>query len=382
MAVLPASRLSPPRLLDGLVAVGLLVGAVAELSWQSQATAPYLLAAAGVSLPVAAVRRAPLGSLVVAMGSAMALVGWTGRPLPGLGDPPHSITLTISWLVLVVAAGAHRQPRRAYTGLGVAVAGSVALAAAAPSHGAADVLAAMLFSVVVPWLGGALWRRRADSAEQTARADRAELAASVAVADERARIARELHDVVAHNVSMMVVQAEAADVQLEESPQRVRESLHSIRAAGRDSLGEMRRLLGMVRDDSETRTPQPTLGDVAALVEQVRAAGLPVDLDVQGEPVALPAGIGLSAYRIVQESLTNALRHSDRAGTRVLIRYRETAVEVEIEDRGIPRPHSGPAGHGLVGVRERVAMCGGVLDIGPMAERGFLVRAVLPLHAG
>lgn len=381
VAVLHQARLPRAQVRDVFLAVALLAAAMVEFSGQSVATAPYVLAAGGVTLPLALCRRAPLGALALALGSALLLLTLTGQTLPGLGDPPYSVSLALSWLTLMAVAGAHRRPVRAYAGLALGAAAGGALTAAAPRSGVSDVIAAMLFSVAVPWLLGALWRRRAVAAEQSARADRVERAVDAAVADERARIAREIHDVVAHNVSMMVVQSEAADVLLDADPERARESLHSIGTAGRDSLVEMRRLLGMVRADASGRAPQPKLRDVAALAEQMRVAGLPVELNVQGEPVALAPGIELSAYRIVQESLTNALRHSDRSGTTVLIRYEAQSVELEIQDRGAGQPAAAAPGHGLVGVRERVAMYGGVLEAGPVLGRGFRVRAVLPAQA-
>jgi signal transduction histidine kinase len=209
-----------------------------------------------------------------------------------------------------------------------------------------------------------------------------ELAAREAVVEERARIARELHDVIAHNVSMMVVQAGAERRVVDgEANGSTREVLQTIEQIGRGALTEMRRLLGMLRSDAEQPlAPQPGLDDVATLVTQVREAGLPVELHVDGERRALPAGIELSAYRIVQEALTNALKHAGDARATVRIRYGVDSLDLEIVDDGpggVARANGG--GHGLVGMRERVALYGGRFHASRNPGGGFAVRAQLPL---
>jgi signal transduction histidine kinase len=202
-----------------------------------------------------------------------------------------------------------------------------------------------------------------------------------AVDAERARIAADLHDVIAHSVSVMTVQAGAARLLLTESPERARKPLEAVEETGRQALAEMRRLLGILRTDTgETGlAPQPGMADLSALLDRVRQAGLPVEIAVEGEPQYLPPGIDLAAYRIVQEALTNALEHADRAPARVTVRYRLGTLELEIADDGTTGPGDGDLRGGLVAMRERVAVYGGDLDAGPRTGGGYAVSAHLPL---
>lgn len=205
--------------------------------------------------------------------------------------------------------------------------------------------------------------------------------ARAAVADERSRIARDLHDVVAHNVSIMVVQAGAARRVLDSDPERTREALLSVEATGRQALAEMRRLLGVLRADPDSLAlaPQPGAGQIGDLVEQVRAAGLDVALQREGEPRELPAGVDLVAYRVVQEGLTNILKHAGHARALVTIRYEPETMNLEIRDDGVGRVgRTDGSGHGLFGMRERLALYGGTLEAGPSDAGGFVVRATLP----
>jgi signal transduction histidine kinase len=231
-------------------------------------------------------------------------------------------------------------------------------------------------------LGRALAERGRRTMTLEERAGRLEREHEAAVADERARIARELHDVIAHSVSVMTVQAGAARLLLEEDAARARDSLLAVEGTGRQALGEMRRLLGILRGDEEEMrlAPQPGIADIGSLVEHVRAAGLPVDVVVEGEPQPLPPGIDLAAYRVVQEALTNALKHAGAARAAVEIRYGPSALDLSVVNDGhVAR--NGRAGHGLVGMRERVALYGGEFDAGPRREGGYAVRARLPLEA-
>jgi signal transduction histidine kinase len=220
--------------------------------------------------------------------------------------------------------------------------------------------------------------RRAELAERER-----DLVAREAVVEERARIARELHDAIAHNVSMMVVQAGAERRVVGEDNGSTREVLETIEHIGRGALTEMRRLVGMLRSDSaDPLEPQPGLDDLATLVTQVGEAGLPVDLQVEGNRRELPVGIELSAYRIVQEALTNALKHAGDTRARVLVRYGRDSLELEISDDGGSERTQEivSGGHGLVGMRERVALYGGSLDAGRRESGGFTVRVLLPIR--
>jgi signal transduction histidine kinase len=205
-----------------------------------------------------------------------------------------------------------------------------------------------------------------------------------ALGEEQARIARELHDVIAHSVSMIVVQAAAADDVFDERPDQAREALRSIERAGRDAMRELRHLLGAVRPgvQADSTEPQPGLDRVDQLAESLRAGGLDVSVTREGEPVPLPAGVDLSAYRIVQEALTNTLRHAQASRAEVTLRYAPDALELDVTDDGRAAPANGGGGHGLVGMRERATLLGGTLDAGPRPGGGYRVHARLPLEGG
>ncbi|MDX6657085.1 MAG: hypothetical protein QOH62_1878, partial [Solirubrobacteraceae bacterium] len=213
-----------------------------------------------------------------------------------------------------------------------------------------------------------------------------EAEAASAVGDERRRIARELHDVVAHSVSVMVVQSGAARRVLDREPDEAVQALAEVERSGRQALSELRRLLGLMRDGDEqaAREPQPTLAGLDDLVRRARDAGLPVELRQEGAPFPLPMGCDLAAYRVVQESLTNALQHGgDGARAKVLLRWNADELELDISDTGqgltaAAEDDGGPLGQGLVGMRERVALCGGDLQAGPRPSGGFRVRATIP----
>ncbi|WP_126638792.1 sensor histidine kinase [Embleya hyalina] len=241
--------------------------------------------------------------------------------------------------------------------------------------------------LAISWvLGDSMRTRRAFYAELIDRAARLEVErdqqARLAAAAERARIARELHDVVAHNVSVMVVQADGAAYAIDAAPDSAREALGTIAATGREALAEMRRLLGVLRSesDAETFVPQPGVDQLDELLTRVRGAGLAVDLHVEGRPVELSQGIGLTVYRIVQEALTNTRKHGGPGvGARVVLRYTGEDIELDVRDdgRGEAAPGDG-MGHGLVGMSERVALFGGRLETGPYPAGGWRVHALLP----
>ncbi|MFI9079031.1 sensor histidine kinase [Streptomyces sioyaensis] len=249
---------------------------------------------------------------------------------------------------------------------------------------------------VLAWvLGDSMRTRRAYWAQLEERAARLEkereAQSRIAVAAERARIARELHDVVAHNVSVMVVQADGAAYVLDAAPEQTREALETISGTGRRALAEMRRLLGVLRTGEQAEggeyVPQPGVEQLEDLMDQVRGAGLPVDFRVEGEPRELPSSVALTVYRIVQEALTNTRKHGGPdVGATVRVSYRDEDLELLVEDdgRGAQQElyEEGGAdglGHGLIGMRERVGMVGGSLTAGPRAGGGFRVSAVLPL---
>ncbi len=239
----------------------------------------------------------------------------------------------------------------------------------------AEALLAFLLSAGIPvGLGRATFNRRRRIAR-----DRA-TAAREAVAAERTRIARELHDVVAHAMSVMVVQAGAARAVRDRDPEAADAALHHVEETGREGLAEMRRLLGVLRDDGDAPlTPPAGLADLDDLLARTRAAGLPVEVVVEGTPRALPPLVDVSAYRIVQESLTNALRYAGDAHARVLLRYREDGMDVEVADDGLgPAKGGAERGHGLAGMRERAAISGGSISAGARVGGGFEVRASLP----
>ena len=254
-----------------------------------------------------------------------------------------------------------------------------------PAHTKGElVFIPLLFALA--WLVGLALRERVEQTEaaeaRAALAERErELAARVAVAEERARIARELHDIVAHAVSVMVLQVGAVRHRLPGTLGQDRDALEDVEQAGRTALAEMRRLLGAMRngDDDLELTPQPGLNSLQPLLDEIRRSGLPVELHIEGNPVPLPRAIDLSAYRIVQEGLTNALKHSQATRADVHVRYQPTEIEIEVQDDGRgPSPTDG-RGHGLIGIHERVTLYGGQMSAGAADGRGFMLTAHLPL---
>jgi signal transduction histidine kinase len=229
------------------------------------------------------------------------------------------------------------------------------------------------------WLGGFLAVIAPVAVGRLVRRDR-ERTERAAIAEERARIARELHDVVAHGVSVIAVQADAAEAALAYEPARAGPPLRTIRDSAQDALGEMRRMLGVLRADDEgsERAPQPGLRELPELLDHARAGGLPVEVELDGDPRPLPTSLDLTAYRIVQEALTNVRKHAPGAPTTVRVAWRAGALELQVRDSG-PGPDGHEDGHGLVGMRERVRIHGGRLRTGSAAGGGFEVLAELPL---
>jgi len=245
---------------------------------------------------------------------------------------------------------------------------------------------ALLFTVL--WLAGfGVGRKLREAEDANARATRLEREreerAREAVAEERARLARELHDVVGHSVSVMTVQASAVRRLLLPEQEKEREALEIVEQTGRQALAEMRRLVGVLRrpEEAPALAPQPSLEHLDKLVAHVRESGLPVEMKVEGDVVPLPVGLDLTAYRLVQEGLTNALKHARADQAQVFVRYGDGEIEVEVADNGTGGGDGAGGGHGLVGMRERVAVYGGELEAAPRPGGGFRLRARLPLEA-
>jgi signal transduction histidine kinase len=268
------------------------------------------------------------------------------------------------------------------------VAGLVTLAFVLQEADPIEVLAITFAALVPAWLAGDIIRtrrveglRRAEAMERAQR--EREDQARAAAAEERRHVARELHDVVAHAVSVMVVQAGAARQVMDASPDRAQEAMLAVEATGREAMTELRQFLGTLRDDDEPAgvAPQPGIAELDSLVERVRAAGLPASLEVDGEPSPVSASLDVAVFRIVQEALTNALRYAMRASTLVRLSWEPEQLRLEILDEGPAATDPGGSGRGLAGMRERASLVGGHLEAGPRVGGGYAVRAWLPLQA-
>ncbi len=361
--------------LDRFVAAAVAVIALAEIFVGHAMPGPRPVAALialGLGATVALRRRWPLaaGVAAIVLVTAQDFAGGHGT----------SVAEAVAWMCGLYAIAVWTDTRGF-------IAGAVALAACnaltlldSTSRYQDTVLFTVVPIVIMVLLRGAVRGRQLRAEALAARAELLERHASDAVLEERARIARELHDLVAHNVSVMVVQAGAERHALRDDRTETRETLAAIEQSGRQALAEARRLLGMLRpeDERDRLEPQPGLAELGRLVEQVRRAGLPVALTVDGAAAPLPAGLDLCAYRIVQEGLTNALKHAGAgAGAQVRVTYAPAALEIDVRDDGRGAAPAG-AGHGLIGMRERVALYGGELEAGPRPEGGFGVHARLP----
>jgi signal transduction histidine kinase len=370
------------RTLDGVLVAGLIVVAVIDLSTNSKLEGPLwlnLLLLIVIALSFLVRRSRPIVTVVVAFTVLSAMAIW-------LTQPPDMFVAVLILVCLGYAVGRHARGRDGAVALTIGIAVMVTLAIAYDPN---DIFFPVVFFWIVPWLAGRTIRNQTRLArELSEKAERAQHAREEderrAIALERNRIARELHDVLAHNLSVMVVQAAGARQVLEKNPARAVEAAALIERTGREALAEIRHLFGPVRrGDAEPLSGAQSIARVDDLARRAREAGLRVELRVTGDPVELPAGIDLAAYRIVQEALTNTLKHSGGARTRVTVAYEPNEVVLSVEDDGEGTREGyelGDAGggHGLAGMRERAAVYGGVVQAGREPGGGFAVRARLP----
>ncbi|GAA3441492.1 sensor histidine kinase [Planomonospora venezuelensis] len=378
------SHRPPPTLADWLVSAAvLLFGVAEELGGRGLAPDPALpwwwIGAAAVAAALVLLRqRAPFTVLAVYTLASTASIAY-------VGELPAAWQLYTQLVLLFTLLGAYPPgERRVLAGAALTVVFDLAILWRTPGDvGPGDVAVLIAMTAIAGGAGVAVRRYRQIALQAQ---ERGELIAREAVTEERFRIARELHDVVAHSVSVMVMQAGAARLMLLPDQTTEREALKVVEETGREAVEELRLMVGLLRTGSghEGLAPQPSLARLDELVEQVRLAGLDVRLTIEGSPVPLPVGLNLSAYRIVQEALTNTLRHAGPTRSEVTVAYRSRMLCLDIVDEG-PRdgrraPASGGPGHGLVGMRERVALFHGRLSAGPLPDGGYGVRVSLPLN--
>jgi signal transduction histidine kinase len=349
------------------------VAAMVEVAVRSDPAEPtsaawFAVPAIGlVLLPLLARRRLPFIAPAAVWLLAAAVSFVDGRLIPFAGSA------SVAGFAAAFLLGNLRDSNQARLGLAIVLGGGAIVAYNDPSHATGDLFfTPLLFGI--GWVAGFATRERAQQAEA------AEAAARLAVAEERARIARELHDVVAHAVSVMVLQVGAVRHKLPASRED-KEALEGVEQTGRTALTEMRRLLSAMREEGEDAAlaPQHGLANLDALLEQVGRAGLPVQLQVEGEPYPLPQGLDATGYRIVQEGLTNALKHARASDAQVVLRYGSDELGIEVRDNGGGSAAGNGHGHGLVGVRERVKIYGGEMSAGPGSAGGFVLSTRLPV---
>src|SRR3954453_4146824 len=381
-----------PRQADALLAVGLTVVLILELSLGSNITGPfwtnYVLGAV-VTGAVAWRRPWPVGALAIQLIAALVSTAANGD----LTENPISPFLAV--IVVMYGVGSYAPVGWSRFGVAIGVVGVVLIDLVGDSSDdVGSYVGTILLAILLPWAAGRAakeWAQRALELERVNAALKAEQEqrSLLAVADERSRIARELHDVVAHSISVMVVQAEGAKRMMERDPNRAQAAVDQIEGPGRAALVEMRRLLGVLRKDGEqlVKTPQPGTQSLDLLVNRAQDAGLDVRVAIEGPRKTLPAGIDVSVFRIIQEALTNSLKHAGRTRADVLLKYDEQAVEVEIVDSGLANGFEPPTvdpenpQHGLLGMKERVSLYGGQIVTGPCEDGrdGYRVWARIPL---
>jgi len=342
-----------------------------------------LPAMAALVLPLLAYRRYPFAAAASywVIGIGVTLVDGTLIP--------YVDSLSVVGLAAAFLLGNLRDARQAWLGLALVTTSLLLIVHYIPGEQSPNLYVFLTIRYVAAWIAGYALRARSEQVEEAvvraARAEHeresAESAARVAVAEERSRIARELHDVVAHAVSVMVLQVGAVRHKLPESMTEDSEALRRVERAGRTALAEMRRLLAAMRPDGDEAelVPQPGLDGLDSLLAEVGRAGLPVELHLEGDPYPLPRGLDLSAYRIVQEGLTNVLKHAGASDADVVVRYRPDEVEIEVRDNGNGRAGGDGMGHGLVGIRERVKIYGGEMSARAEPEGGFVLSTRLPV---
>ena len=366
---------------DALV---VLLAVVAEIKvWIVPGAGPkvvFIIASLLWTLPLLLRRRFPFAAPVF----TFAVQAAASAADPALGvETTALVALLLSFWVV----GAENERGQAIAGAAIGFASIAVVAELDVRVGLENSVWGVILGSVVCVIAYALQQRAKRAAELEERASRLEREleerAHAEVLAERTRIARDLHDLVAHSVSLMTVQAGAARLLLPADPARARESLRSVEETGREALADLRRLFGIVRSEEgdAALTPQPGLARLDALLEQTRTAGLPVEVAIEGERRMLPPGVDLTAYRIVQEALTNALKHAGPARAQVTIRYGREVLDLEITDDGRRTRNGEGTGHGLVGMRERVALYGGEFEAGPRRRDGYAVHARLPIEA-
>jgi signal transduction histidine kinase len=370
---------------DVLIVLAALEGASEVAIRHDAALAPSITlwfaipASALIVLPLLGRRRFPFAAPAAVWLLAASLSFVDGRLVP------FTVSATVAGLTAALLLGNLRDDVEARLGLAIAISSAVIVVYNDPDHAMGEFLfLPALFAI--GWLAGFALRERGEQAEaaevRATQAERERDAASrIAVAEERARIARELHDIVAHAVSVMVLQVGAVRHRLPDALSPDREALQDVEQAGRTALTDMRRLLGAMRQDGEQidLAPQPGLDRVQSLLDEVRRAGLPVELHLEGEPRPLPRAIDLSAYRIVQEGLTNALKHARASHADVTVSYAPDAVQIVVRDDGAGASTSNDPGYGLAGMRERVKIYGGKMSAGSANGGGFVLTTRLPL---
>lgn len=370
-----------PSVLDELVALGLVAIGLAEAAGGAFPGPPALAAAVQVvSLGAVAFRRvAPLPAIAVS--AAVYLPHAVAYGAPG------SLAQLLAGLILFHAVGRYADDRGTLAGATIGLLLVVIQGLRGALASPADWTFALVLSAVAAGTGVAQRRQAERATRLAAAADEARrqqaAVREAAVAEERARIARELHDVVAHDVGLIVLQAGGARSILASDAGRAREALDRIESTARHALTEMRQLVGLLRGgESGERAPLPGLSHLPALVEEVRSAGLAVELEIDGRDADWPIGVQLAAYRIVQEALTNVRKHAPGAAAHVSVCHVTDALSVEVTNRAArhatPSPPGEPPGHGLVGMAERVRLYGGTLTAGPQTDGGFRVVATLP----